>query len=93
MEAFEDVGHSDEARSLLKDLYIGDFEKNGVCLPTLMKVSTVTYLFSPPQELKVKPAKAYASSPANVNTAVQQGSKYVFHCFFDIHSLIYRHSA
>lgn len=30
-EAFEDVGHSDEARSLLKDLRIGEFEKNGVC--------------------------------------------------------------
>ncbi|CDO71358.1 hypothetical protein BN946_scf184908.g116 [Trametes cinnabarina] len=26
-EAFEDVGHSDEARALLKDMYIGDFEK------------------------------------------------------------------
>ncbi|KZT12597.1 cytochrome b5 [Laetiporus sulphureus 93-53] len=29
-EAFEDVGHSDEARSILKDLYVGDFEKDGV---------------------------------------------------------------
>ncbi|KAI0663234.1 cytochrome b5-like heme/steroid binding domain-containing protein [Cubamyces menziesii] len=26
-EAFEDVGHSDEARVILKDLYVGDFEK------------------------------------------------------------------
>ncbi|EIW61423.1 cytochrome b5 [Trametes versicolor FP-101664 SS1] len=26
-EAFEDVGHSDEARALLKDLLVGDFEK------------------------------------------------------------------
>jgi len=25
-EAFEDVGHSDEARALLPDMYIGDFE-------------------------------------------------------------------
>ncbi len=29
-EAFEDVGHSDEARALLKDLYVGEFEKDGV---------------------------------------------------------------
>ncbi|PCH41526.1 cytochrome b5 [Wolfiporia cocos MD-104 SS10] len=29
-EAFEDVGHSDEARSILKTLYIGEFEKDGV---------------------------------------------------------------
>ncbi|KAI0772087.1 cytochrome b5 [Trametes elegans] len=26
-EAFEDVGHSDEARALLKDMLVGDFEK------------------------------------------------------------------
>ncbi|KAH9938293.1 cytochrome b5 [Fomitopsis serialis] len=28
-EAFEDVGHSDEARAILKDLFIGEFEKDG----------------------------------------------------------------
>ncbi|KAI0702919.1 cytochrome b5 [Cytidiella melzeri] len=28
-EAFEDVGHSDEARALLKDMLVGDFEKGG----------------------------------------------------------------
>ncbi|GBE79482.1 Cytochrome b5 [Sparassis crispa] len=27
-EAFEDVGHSDEARQILQGLYIGEFEKN-----------------------------------------------------------------
>ena len=31
-EAFEDVGHSDEARALLTDMFVGEFEKNGVCL-------------------------------------------------------------
>ena len=29
-EAFEDVGHSDEARALLPPMYIGDFEEGGV---------------------------------------------------------------
>ena len=29
-EAFEDVGHSDEARALLPPMYIGDIEKGGV---------------------------------------------------------------
>lgn len=29
-EAFEDVGHSDEARALLPDMLVGDFEKDGV---------------------------------------------------------------
>ncbi|KAK7696014.1 hypothetical protein QCA50_000654 [Cerrena zonata] len=28
-EAFEDVGHSDEARALLPDMLVGDFEKDG----------------------------------------------------------------
>ncbi|PPR05217.1 hypothetical protein CVT26_012293 [Gymnopilus dilepis] len=27
-EAFEDVGHSDEARALLPAMYVGDFEQN-----------------------------------------------------------------
>jgi len=27
-EAFEDVGHSDEARALLPDMLVGEFEKN-----------------------------------------------------------------
>jgi cytochrome b involved in lipid metabolism len=26
-EAFEDVGHSDEARELLADMFVGDFDK------------------------------------------------------------------
>lgn len=30
-EAFEDVGHSDEAREILEKLYIGDFEGSVVC--------------------------------------------------------------
>ena len=29
-EAFEDVGHSDEARALLPDMLVGDFEQSSV---------------------------------------------------------------
>ncbi|KIY52285.1 cytochrome b5 [Fistulina hepatica ATCC 64428] len=29
-DAFEDVGHSDEARALLPDMLVGEFEKDGV---------------------------------------------------------------
>ena len=29
-EAFEDVGHSDEARALLPGMFVGDFEKGSV---------------------------------------------------------------
>lgn len=32
-EAFEDVGHSDEARELLKDMLVGDFEGGVSSLP------------------------------------------------------------
>lgn len=32
-EAFEDVGHSDEARALLPDMLVGDFEKGTVRSP------------------------------------------------------------
>ena len=32
-EAFEDVGHSDEARELLPAMLIGEFEKDSVCTP------------------------------------------------------------
>jgi cytochrome b involved in lipid metabolism len=35
-EAFEDVGHSDEARALLDGLYVGDFEKGGVSARLLL---------------------------------------------------------
>ncbi|TDL29630.1 cytochrome b5 [Rickenella mellea] len=38
-EAFEDVGHSDEARGLLKDMLIGDFEQNSA-LPTRSTTTT-----------------------------------------------------
>ena len=31
-EAFEDVGHSDEARALLPGMFIGDFEQGSVSI-------------------------------------------------------------
>jgi len=56
-EAFEDVGHSDEARALLSGMYVGDFEQGGVlktkAVPQATSIgverpegpSYVTYLF------------------------------------------------
>jgi hypothetical protein len=35
-EAFEDVGHSDEARDILKTLFIGDFEGGEVRTPSFL---------------------------------------------------------
>lgn len=32
-ESFEDVGHSDEAREILKTLFVGTFGELEVCLP------------------------------------------------------------
>jgi cytochrome b involved in lipid metabolism len=34
-QAFEDVGHSDEARDLLPPLLVGSFEKDGVRCATI----------------------------------------------------------
>lgn len=33
-EAFEDVGHSDEARAMLTKMYLGDFHGEVNCLPS-----------------------------------------------------------
>ena len=45
-EAFEDVGHSDEARALLKDMLVGDFEKTDV--RNLLEMCFPVFKFSPP---------------------------------------------
>ena len=44
-EAFEDVGHSDEARALLPDMYVGDFEVKEVGT-TLLFPSLFTLSYS-----------------------------------------------
>ena len=39
-EAFEDVGHSDEARALLPDMLVGTFDNSsGVRIPTIQSLS------------------------------------------------------
>ena len=40
-EAFEDVGHSDEARALLPDMFVGDFEQGGVRVRLMLYCCTV----------------------------------------------------
>lgn len=49
-EAFEDVGHSDEARALLPDMLVGDFEQNSVRVTQAMQFnfSYLVYLDSRP---------------------------------------------
>ena len=75
-EAFEDVGHSDEARALLKDMLVGDFEKTDVRPSFSVSYTLLTFLAK--QELKTKgPYSSSSSGSSAVNTAVQQGSKYV----------------
>lgn len=55
-EAFEDVGHSDEARALLPAMYVGDFEQGSV---------STSYPLSP-QSLLVVPTDARnTTSPHN----------------------------
>lgn len=68
-EAFEDVGHSDEARELLSGLLVGDLEESNV--------STKWY---DDKKLRAKypqaPSKSKkASSNPAVHSAVEKGSK------------------
>ena len=45
-EAFEDVGHSDEARGLLEGMFVGEFEKDGVSDPIFFTVYSSILGFS-----------------------------------------------
>jgi cytochrome b involved in lipid metabolism len=63
-EAFEDVGHSDEARALLPGMLVGEFEKDGVrimstCLP-LYDFSDCSF----PQQLKIKSSSSSSAAHA-----------------------------
>lgn len=75
-EAFEDVGHSDEARALLPDMLVGDFDKSSVrsCRPYTIRYSSLTDSFDS-QGLKQYDSKK--STEQKVNNAVEKGSKYV----------------
>ncbi|KAJ2874340.1 hypothetical protein GGH93_002468 [Coemansia aciculifera] len=45
-EAFEDIGHSDDARDLLKDYFIGDLEVDGswgILIPVAVCVALLAY--------------------------------------------------
>jgi hypothetical protein len=74
-EAFEDVGHSDEARALLPGMQVGEFEKGenvGLNFIKHHPFSALTY----PQEIKAKAYQSTAAAAAMEN-AVQQTSKCV----------------
>jgi hypothetical protein len=88
-EAFEDVGHSDEARELLPGMFVGDFDKAGsVRTPLLNPIpiylsrpiqfisSTQILILIHLQDIKLFDSKKDLQA-GSVNTAVQQGSKYV----------------
>ncbi|KAG6910134.1 hypothetical protein DXG01_012893 [Tephrocybe rancida] len=71
-EAFEDVGHSDEARALLPGMLVGDFEGGGVRYHllsyTLHKADRLN------QDIKLKSGAA-AAQASRVSGAVETGSK------------------
>jgi cytochrome b involved in lipid metabolism len=69
-EAFEDVGHSDDARGLLKNMLVGAIE-GGVshCIGTILEAPAHNFAHF----TQVKKAKS-AAAPA-VNQAAQQSSK------------------
>lgn len=74
-EAFEDVGHSDEARALLPGMLIGEFEKgtNVSPTPSILRYCPIFTLW---QETKAKSYQSTAAAAAMEN-AVEQTSKFV----------------
>lgn len=72
-EAFEDVGHSDEARALLPEMLVGDFE-GSVCTHPFCHFTNIIPTRGQDSQLKSGAAAAQAS---RVSGAVEQGSKYV----------------
>ena len=64
-EAFEDVGHSDEARALLPGMYVGDFEQDAVSDHTvLLQLCAIAYLS--PSEHQVNIRSCRCSGKQNV---------------------------
>lgn len=76
-EAFEDVGHSDEARALLPGMLVGEFEKGSVRRLRLILSFNLSHLFPLLQSLKLKSGAA-AAQESRVSGAVESGSKYAF---------------
>jgi cytochrome b involved in lipid metabolism len=74
-EAFEDVGHSDEARALLPGMKIGEFEKGANVSPTLPSLRPCP-IFTLCQEAKAKSYQSTAAASA-MESAVEQTSKFV----------------
>jgi cytochrome b5 len=74
-EAFEDVGHSEEARSLLPGMLVGEFEKGPNVNPTTSHPSLEMY--TPPQEVIAKAYQSQSAAAASMDNAVEQTSKSV----------------
>lgn len=72
-EAFEDVGHSDEARALLPGMLVGDFE-DGVS--NHIAFFQLGFLPLSLQDVKLT-SGAVAAQASRVSGAVEQGSKCV----------------
>ena len=54
-EAFEDVGHSDEARALLPGMFVGDFEQDSVSdHTTLLQLHVIAYLSSSEHQVEIR---------------------------------------
>jgi hypothetical protein len=74
-EAFEDVGHSEEARELLPGMIVGEFETGPNVNPITSQPSLEMY--SPPQEVIAKAYLSQSAAAASMDNAVEQTSKSV----------------
>lgn len=81
-EAFEDVGHSDEARALLPAMYVGDFEQGSVSTScplspqSFPRLSTSVHTATSPQNPRTSPSNsAYLPYPAGSEAQVRRSSR------------------
>ena len=81
-EAFEDVGHSDEARALLPAMYVGDFEQGSVSVSypwppqSLFRLPTGVYAATSPHYLQTSPSNsAYSPYPVGYKAQVRRSRR------------------
>lgn len=62
-EAFEDVGHSDEARALLPGMLVGEFEQDTVSdQTTLLQLHTIANFSSSEHQIKIRSCRCSRKS-------------------------------
>ena len=82
--SFEEIGHSEDARSQLKEFYIGDLSP--VCHPLTTSTTTrfISHVTTQEERVEAKPVKSPVPKPA----AASSGSSATCAAWCDLHILM-----